>query len=414
MSMTAGTSEYPFREGHLLAMPTLAACLTRIGRVDFHQVTASFFRFARQLREKRRPRGIGNAFGKTMVLDHPVDRQIFHSNQAVGLDNLATFLVREVFALPCNSLMDASDGFAMFVAFCCAFGKFAVLALDFGKGFLFGAEKARIDDFLSVRESRKGLKPNINAHRIGVLRQPLRLYFTGEGGIPFAGAALVDSERLDFATHRAMVDHLDSAHLGEADPVIMGDAKPRLRKGEAVIAALASEARIPGVFSGLTAPEKGFKGQINPHGDILQDLRMHAFEGRAFVFKDRKGCLLLIERKGAPVLLPSIPARSQQVIIQPATLFKCRFQGIHLLFIGKESILKRLTHGGIIAQTRTGVEQQGHHPIQTALKGRPIHPRSKETGLSGPFSVKKKPGTRFLTYAFAPNVASEKAESGHV
>ena len=359
MSMTAGTIEYPFREWHLLAMSTLTACLARIGRVDFHQMTASLFRFARHLREKRRPRGIGNAFGKTMVLDHPVDRQIFHSDQAVGIDNLPTFLVREVFALPCNSLMDASDGFPMVVAFWCALGKFAVLALDFGKGFLFGAEKARIGDFLSVRESRKGLESNINAHRIGVLRQPLRLHFTGEGGIPFAGAAPVDGECFDFATHRAMVDHLDTAHLGEADPVIMGDAKPRLRKGEAVIAALASEARIPRWFSGLTAPKKGFKGQINPHSDILQDLRMHAFEGRAFVFEDRKGFLLLIERKGAPVLLPSISALSQQVIIQPAAFLKLLRQKALLLLGRIQAVLERLTLASIFSLKRACCQARG-------------------------------------------------------
>ena len=49
MSMTAGTIEYPFRQGHLLPMSTLTACLTRIGRIDFDELASSFFRFGVQL-----------------------------------------------------------------------------------------------------------------------------------------------------------------------------------------------------------------------------------------------------------------------------------------------------------------------------------------------------------------------------
>jgi hypothetical protein len=67
---------------HLLPMVTPAALLRRIGQVDFHQLSASFFRFARQLREKGRPSGICNAFGKTMVVNHAVDVQVLDTDHA--------------------------------------------------------------------------------------------------------------------------------------------------------------------------------------------------------------------------------------------------------------------------------------------------------------------------------------------
>src|SRR5213083_1558479 len=100
MGMTAGTIKYPNIQRHLLAMSTSAAGLTRVGRIDFDERSASFFRFARELGKECRPRGICNAFGKTMIMRHAVDHQVLHGNQAKGLDDLAAFLVREVLSTP--------------------------------------------------------------------------------------------------------------------------------------------------------------------------------------------------------------------------------------------------------------------------------------------------------------------------
>ena len=82
MNMTAGTSEYALTERHLLPMSTDATCLTRTGRIDFDQGAPSFFRFGAQLGKECRPGGICNAFGKTGVMNHPGDCQIFNGNHA--------------------------------------------------------------------------------------------------------------------------------------------------------------------------------------------------------------------------------------------------------------------------------------------------------------------------------------------
>jgi len=55
MNMTAWTIEDADIQGHLLPMSTGAACLTRIGRIDFDELPASFFRFAGQFGEELRP-----------------------------------------------------------------------------------------------------------------------------------------------------------------------------------------------------------------------------------------------------------------------------------------------------------------------------------------------------------------------
>src|SRR3989442_15626562 len=104
--MTAGTIEYTDIKGHLLAMSTPAACLAGIGRIDFDKRSASFFRFARELGKEGRPRGITDAFGKTMVVSHAVDLEVFHTDDTKRVDDLATFLVGEVLSSECNPFMD--------------------------------------------------------------------------------------------------------------------------------------------------------------------------------------------------------------------------------------------------------------------------------------------------------------------
>ncbi len=132
-------------------MSTLAACLTRIGRIDFDQHPASFFRFARELGKEGRPRGIGNALGKTMIMGHVLHLQVFHTDKPIRIDDLAAGLMGEVLAPPRNPLMHAGDRLAMFPAALGAFGQLGVLALHFGQGFLFLAEKSGVGDLFTGR-----------------------------------------------------------------------------------------------------------------------------------------------------------------------------------------------------------------------------------------------------------------------
>src|SRR6266567_8574434 len=105
MNMTARTSEDPRREWHGLSMPTRAACLARVGRIDFDQDSPSFFRFGVQMGKEGRPRGICNAFGKTMGMHHPIDREVFHTDDAESVDNRTRMLMGEVLSTPCNAFI---------------------------------------------------------------------------------------------------------------------------------------------------------------------------------------------------------------------------------------------------------------------------------------------------------------------
>src|SRR5947209_19871342 len=104
---------HALRERHLLPMVTPAAILGCIGRIHFDEGSPSFFRFGGQTRKELRPRGIGNALGKTMVMNHTVDMQVLDTDGAEAINNLAAFLMREVVSSERNAFMHTSDSAAV-------------------------------------------------------------------------------------------------------------------------------------------------------------------------------------------------------------------------------------------------------------------------------------------------------------
>ncbi len=326
MSLTAGTIEDSHIQRHLLAMPTDAACLTRIGRVDSHVVSASFFRFAGQFAEKLRPGGIGNAFGETMVVGHAVDVQVFYSNHAVVIDDLAAFLVREVVASEGNPFMHASHNFAMLATLGCVFGEFAMLALRLSQRLLFLAKEARVLNLCAIRESRERLESDINPYLGGKFRQSLR-----------------------FAFNRKIAVH-------------------------------PSEPRGAWFLSGFAASEEGFEGQINTYRNILENLRMDLPQRGASLFQDWKGFLLLIEREAFAFLLIGCLTTFKQVVIEPTALFKRLVELLHLLLAWKNPILKRFTHAYMVAQTGQECKREATPSLPQTRNA--FHPLLGRQGLS--------------------------------
>src|SRR5947209_20152964 len=92
-------------QGHLLPMMAPAAILRRVGRIHFDELSASFFRFAREFVKELRPRGIGNAFGQAMGMNHAVDAQVFYAHGPELVDDLPGLLMREVVSSEGNTLI---------------------------------------------------------------------------------------------------------------------------------------------------------------------------------------------------------------------------------------------------------------------------------------------------------------------
>ena len=346
------------RQRHGLPMVTPAAILRRVGRIDFDSSSASFFRFAEQLVKKSRPGGIGNALGKTMIVRHMIDTQIFNGNHVVAIDDLSAFLMGEIVSSEGDPFVHACHGLAVLASLRGAFGKLAMLALYLCQRLFFFAEKARIGYLFSIAEGSKRRKSDVNTNLGGHIRQAFRFALTRETDVPLAGRGTVHGTRFDPPLHRTVIDHLDATNLGKRHTVIMRDAKATLRKSEGVISVLALETREADFFCMFSdAAEEGFESQVNTNSHILQDLRMHATQRWAFLFQYRKRIDLLIERETLTRLLIGILPFPQQVIIEPTALFKSLIELPFLLFRWVNPIAEHFMHTQILAQSRTYVKQ---------------------------------------------------------
>jgi hypothetical protein len=172
----------PLRERHLLPMSTLATRLRGRGRIDFDERSASFFRFARELGKECRPRGITDAFRKTMIVEHSVHTEVFYADDPVGIDNLAAFLMGEVLPPKADTLMDTRNRFTVLTAFRCALSKFAMFTLYLCQCFLFLAKEPRVCYLFAIGEGSKGREPHINTDLRGAFWQSFRLDFAREVG----------------------------------------------------------------------------------------------------------------------------------------------------------------------------------------------------------------------------------------
>lgn len=350
------------RQRHILPMPTSAAILRDVGRIHLDSSSASFCRFAEQLVKKSRPGRIVNTFRETVVMRHAVDMQVLNADDAKPVNNPPTLLMTEIRTLEGDTLMDTGDGFAVFALLLGAFRQFGMFSLDFGKGLLFLAKEAGIGNLFTCRERGKGLESDINAHLLVVFRQALRFALTREANVPFASGGPMDGTRLDLARDGAMMNHLHGANLGEADPIIVGDAKARLREGERVIAVAATEAGKARFLTALAASEKGFERQINANGNILQHLRMDLFKRGAFLFQQGIRTLLSIARQTDTLLLVGVFPLLKQAVVEPTAFIKCTVQLVKL-FLGRiDAILKHFQHIHSMHLSRTIVNGKGTLP----------------------------------------------------
>ena len=197
--LTVGTLIGSFRQGHLLPVSTPAACLTGISWIDLHELPASLFRFAGQFTEELRPGRVTNAFGETMVMHHPVHVQVFDTDHTETVDDLPTFLMGEVIPSEGDTLMDTSHNLTVLASLGRAFRQLRMLALHFGQGLFFLAEKAGVRDLFSIGEGRKRRESDVNPDLGRRFWQTFGFALAREGDIPFAGRGTLESTRFDLA-----------------------------------------------------------------------------------------------------------------------------------------------------------------------------------------------------------------------
>src|SRR5207248_1971032 len=158
-----------------------------------------------QFAEKFRPRGIGNAFGQTMIVNHSVHMKVFHADHPKAIDDLSRLLMSEVISTERDTLVHTRYNLAMLVPLGGPLCQLALLTLHTGKGLLFLAEKARIGYVFSIGESRKGLQANINTDLSSNRFKSFRLTLTREGDVPLASRGAADRASFHFALDGTMI-----------------------------------------------------------------------------------------------------------------------------------------------------------------------------------------------------------------
>ncbi len=284
-----------------------------------------------------------------MVMDHPVHMQVFHRNEAKGVDDATALLMGEVLTLPPGTLMDPGHHLALVLSLLRALLCFSELALRSGQRFLTAAKEARVVNFLPIRKRRKRLESYVYSYLRGSVRKFLRFTLDREGHVPFPCGRTMHRAGLDLALDRAVIDHFDAANLGEAHPAVMRKGKATLRIGETVITAFALEAGVSRLLTSFDAAKEGFESQIDTNRHVLQDLRMHLFKRGTFLLQYLERVDLLIAGQTLARLLIGGFAHLEQMVIEPAALFNRVTQQSFLLLRREDSIRKHLMHAHIVA-----------------------------------------------------------------
>ena len=332
MQTTAWTFKDAVGQGHGLPVSTSTACLRSVGRIHRHEHSASFYRFALCHEEEVRPSRIRNAFSKAIVVNHPVDVEIFDEYPPVLVNDPSGLLVREVITLKSDAFVDTSNNFATSGSIRSAFLFLGELALCFSKFLLFLFEKAGILNRGFIGEGSKGVKTDIYTDSVVLGRKNLRLDFASKRHVPLARRRAEYSGGLWASIKRAMLNYLDVAYLGNKElSIFNGTAGRDLRKREAVIAELPSEARMARSFTGPASAKEGFESKVDSYADILKHLAVNVFETGAFFLQSWKTSCLIVVANRYLIVSPRVLAFGQEVIVEPTAFIKDAFKGFRLL-----------------------------------------------------------------------------------
>jgi len=140
------------------------ARLPGVSGVHGYNTRTSILSFVRkQLSELRQSRVMG-AKGQVVVDSHELERQVFESNQPIGIDKLACHLMPEVTTLVGDTLIqprNLKNGFTPSVAALLAAGHPALGHSQLCQG---GAQPSRVVDRRLVAECQQMMQAHVNAH----------------------------------------------------------------------------------------------------------------------------------------------------------------------------------------------------------------------------------------------------------
>ena len=321
-------------------MTTGAKLRSAVG-VHRYELSPSLFRFGREYVDELSPTGIGDAFSKAVIAQHPIDVKLLNSDKTKGANQFSRLLVDKVMSSVRNAFMDTGYNLFSLVPLKRSLLHSRQFALGFSQCLFVRPEETGVSYLTASRHSGKILQPDINTYRRLGWWQRLRFILRREASIPFvilpsdgAGANLSEglTMQLDF----------NITHLSQFKASIKCETE--LGIGETIIPIIPLEAGIARLSARFHSPEESTEGFVQPVGYILKDLGIDEFEAGMLCFKLGDVLALLKVGQRFLLLIPSISAFLQKSVIQPAALIEVGFQNFSLVFGGIQSIFKRLIH----------------------------------------------------------------------
>ena len=345
MQTTAWTFESAAGKRHLLPMPALVTVLRCVGRIDFDKHPAGASSLVGKFVEKPRPSRVRNALCETVIVDHPVDGQIFNTDGAVTINNAPGMPMGEIITPESNALMNTSNNFAPLLSLRRAFFSLAQFALSLGKGLFVLPEKLGWVNGLAVGKRGKGAQADIDAYGFVVGSKPVRFNIATERNVPLASRRTSNGSGLGVSAHFAVQNDFDVSDLGDSQtPVFDGTSRRHLRKCKRVVPAFATKTRIARLFTRFYAAEESLVSKIDSDSNILQNLGMHTIQAVTLLLENwnRNRLRMVVQRFLA--LFPRSFSLFKQMVVKPTAFVKRAFEGFCLIAGRKQSVFKGFKH----------------------------------------------------------------------
>ncbi len=350
---------------------------------------------------KHTPPTIGNAFGQTVIADHPGDVQGFKANMAESSHNLARCLVQEIFALISHLFVLPGQGQPCFSPVFTALLAAAELPLqpfEFFLGFpqVVGVFNHRPAIRQGPAQGGKAPEADINPdRRLAAKLRGRSFHFTLDGDEILAGLGFRHGAVFHLPFHWPVKHRPNLAHLGQVDPTAC-HLEP-LRIGDGLLVVLAVIVGISFGHSVLARfavarrqrplpfhPEKVPVSRIQLVQRTLKHLRIALVQpamllGLFQLFQDD---LHIFFAEGQTVLKPGLLFEGQEMVIDKAGLSKLDGQLVLLDFVGVDA--KAVADPGQVAATTA--DCPGQEPLAEAFRKGLFDPARADTlnaALSG-------------------------------
>lgn len=296
-------------------MSATTTVLGSVGRVDLHKLSTSVLSFVGKFLGEVTPCRIHDAFGETMVLLHPVHREVFYRNETVAVNKLAALLVGEVRAFVLDALVYFRYYLAPLRALPAAFGSFGESSLGTCKLPLLFPKELRSRYGSAVRCGDDGLEANVYTNRLLRLRQWFGPNFAREAHEPLTRGSLAYRSGLDLSLKRTVDHSFDMAYLGEENPIAFY-LEAALRVRERIVVVGSTEARIARLFSCLGPTKERLESEVYTNGDVLQHLRMNFSQSRVHLLARRVTRMLRIQGRRLARFLVGVSSLGEQFVVQ--------------------------------------------------------------------------------------------------